>query len=65
MIVPDQDFSVDPANAYQLQTGSKAIDSGMEIPAYVKKLEYQFKSPNGVEPREIKGKSIDIGAYEF
>ncbi len=65
MMIPDEDFLLDSSKAYLLQNNSKAIDAGMEIPADAKKLEYQFKLPNGVEPRKINGESIDIGAYEF
>jgi len=65
MIISDQDFLLDSSASYKLKTNSKAIDAGMEIPVDAKKLEYQFKLPNGIEPRKINGSSIDIGAYEF
>ncbi len=65
MMVSNSDMALDSNNMYRLTNSSKAINTGITIPENVPKLEYQFKSPNGVEPRQIKGSAIDIGAFEL
>ena len=47
----------------RLQSNSAAIDAGMAIPAGFIPVDYQFKSPNGIEERPKNG-TIDIGAFE-
>ncbi len=65
MMITDQEFGLDVNNLYRPIAGSNAIDAGMVIPSQIPKIEYQFKYPNGVEPRSITGSTIDIGAFEF
>ncbi|SIQ58985.1 right-handed parallel beta-helix repeat-containing protein [Maribacter ulvicola] len=65
MLASEVDFGLDKDNLYKLTSSSKAIDAGMDIPSEVLNLEFQFKSPSGVEPRTINGAAIDIGAFEF
>lgn len=48
---------------YHLKSGSAAIGKGMEVPANLPAVEYQFTMPNGIEKRTDGG--LDIGAFEF